>query len=262
MIDMKRILYYTFLAGMILSLVSCQSEPVLYQFTDGKADVSFRAETAVYSMVPEDGNKIVVDLYRGNTKGSADIAVTITDYTGGVFTPSGDVFHFNDGEAKSSIEFTYPDIQAFGGETYEIELAVYDSYQVSPSGIQYCTVQAQRKLTMKSLGEGVFDSYFFEAAWPQELLKAEEADYYELPDCYVSGTPMAFSIIDGKVNWLTTDTGYAYGSYGNIRLGIVDVDYDGTQIVVSCTYDLPGIPDPFELGVCEEIFTLPENVEL
>lgn len=261
---MKKTLFYTFLAGLLLTVTSCQTEPVLYQFTDGFSDVSFAAATAKFSMTADDGNKIVVELQRGNTKGSADINVVIDDKTDGVFQPSASVFHFNDGEARSQITFTYPDINLFGGETYEIDITVEDPSQVSPSGISTCTVKASRKLTMKSIGVGTYYSDYWEEEWPQELLKAEEADYYELPDCWVSGVPFAFMVVDGEIQWLTGYTGYDHSSYGQIWLSYyypMEVDFDGKTIIICTSYDVPQIENSFGPGYYE-IFTLPEGVTL
>lgn len=261
---MKKTLFYTFLAGLILTVTSCQTEPVLYQFTDGFNDVSFPSSTAKFTMVPEDGNKIIVELYRGNTKGSADINVVIDDNTDGVFTPSSKVFHFNDGEATSNITFTYPDLNQFGGETYEIDITVEDPSQVSPSGISTCTVKASRKLTMKSIGVGTYYSDYWEEEWPQELLKAEEADYYELPNCWVAGKPFAFMVNDGEIQWLTQYTGYDRSDYGPVYLSYyypIEIDFDGKVITLTVSYDLPAIQNSFGPGY-NEIFTLPEGVTL
>lgn len=255
---MKKFLYFALSCAMVLGLASCQGEEVLYEFSDSP-EVSFLAEDAIFKMVPEDGNKIAVTLYRGNTNGAVSVPVKITDGTDGVFTASKSTFDFADGENAAVIEFTYPDLKAFGGESYNIEIEVINEEQVSPSGIGKCTVDASRKLTMKSLGEGVYYSDWYEESWPQELLKAEEADYYELTDPWATGVNFAFTVENGAINWLTVNSGYYVSTYGEyILLGNLGVTFENNVITMQTKYYIS--LGSFGTGV--EMFQLPEGVKL
>lgn len=211
---MKKIFYFTTLIFLLFTAISCEQDRTLYELTS-KVEASFPSTIVNYQMVAEDGNKIVVELWRGNTKGAASVPVTITNNTNGVFTPEKEQFDFVDGESSAYLIFSYPDITQFGGEKYQIVLTI-DDEMVSPSGTEKMTITAQRKLTYNSVGTGTFTSEFFEDSWQQEVLKAEEADFYRLPDCYFNGYPIEFSIQNGKINFSKQPMGYVHSTYGMV----------------------------------------------
>lgn len=200
--------------AVMLTVAACEQDKTYYVLSD-KVEASFPSTIVNYQMVTEDGNKIIVELWRGNTKGSASVPVSITNNTNGVFTPEKELFNFADGENTAYLTFSYPNINQFGGEKYQIILTLDDEL-VAPSGINKMTISAQRKLTYKSIGTGTFSSEFFEESWPQEVLKAEEANFYRLPDCYSNGYPIEFSIQDDKINFAKQPTGYVHSSYGMV----------------------------------------------
>ena len=271
---MKKIFILTLIAGALLLSDACQREGVLYDFPKDAALLTFPNNKIGYQMLPEDGNKIVVELYRGNTKGDLSVPFEFKDKTDGVFVPAKTTFDFADGEAVATVDINYPSISDFGGETYEMELAI-DEETVSPSGYDELKVTAQRKLTLVSLGEGSWISGFYSLiageviTWPQELLTAEESpDYFNLPDCWEEGYPFTFTVSDGVITWPDLiDTGVASED-------IVGVDLGNLILApISCTYasgkmTLTAMPSVFYSGAyigildepIQEIFTLPEGV--
>lgn len=214
---MKKVIYII-LAGAALMTAACQKQGTIYEIPAGSACVSFPSSSAKFEMLATDGNKITVEMWRGNTSGAASVAVDIEDKTGGVFTPSKQTFDFADGQAVATIDFTYPDINAFGGETYQVVLKVSDANQVSPAGIDKMTVSAQRKLTPKYIGTGTYYSDWYEEEWEQDLYTTEEApDLFILPDCWVRGTDFMFNIVNGEPVWPNPFfSGYVHSSYGNV----------------------------------------------
>ncbi len=212
---MKKILIFTGVIALLVSLVACEKERVKYELTD-KIEASFPSTVVNYSMLASDGNKIQLEMWRGNTKGSASVPVTITNNTGGVFSPQKNSFDFADGENKAYLVFTYPSINNFGGEKYSIDVTITDENQVSEGGIRTIKVSAQRKLTFQSLGTGLFTSEFFEDSWPQPIEKALEADYYRLPDLYYNNYPIEFSVNNGVVSYAKQPMGYIHSTYGMI----------------------------------------------
>ena len=217
---MKKVLYIILAAAALLLTNACERVGTVYQIPEGNPLVSFPAEDAIFDMVASDGNKITVQLWRGNTKGAASVAVNIEDKTGGVFTPSKQTFDFADGQAVATIDFTYPDINDFGGETYKIDLVIADPDQVSPAGIAKMTVSAQRKLTPKYVCTGTYYSDWYEEEWEQDLYTTEEApDLYIFPDCWVRGTDFMFNMVNGKPVWPDSFfSGYVHSSYGNVNI--------------------------------------------
>ena len=230
---MKKILYITLAVFALMLTGACQREGTIYDMPAGKALVSFPSDAAVFEMVAEDGNKITVDLWRGNTQGAASIPVTIEDQTGGVFSPAKSAFEFADGEGVAHLDITYPDIKAFGGETYKLVLSV-DEEQLSPSGIGKMTVSATRKLTPKYVGTGVYYSDWYEEEWDQDLYTTEEApDFFILPDCWVRGTDFTFTVQNHQpVFPASFFSGYVHSSYGNVYIYTGDVYVEDNTIVI------------------------------
>ena len=256
---MKRIISLSF-AAIALLLASCQRDGVIYD-PAGRACVSFPSDAASIEMQASDGNKITVELWRGNTKGTASIPVEITDKTGGVFKPAKQSFDFADGEAVATLDFTYPDINDFGGEVYQIVLTIADPSTVSPAGYDQVTVQAQRKLTRKFLGTGLFYSDFFEEEWEQDLYTTEEApNLYILPDCWVTGTDWTFTMEDGEpVFPMDFFTGYVHSTYGNVYIRPAEsyVEDGVLYLIVSRYFVSAG-----SFGSGYEAFQLPDGVVL
>jgi hypothetical protein len=255
---MKKILYITLSVFALMLTGACQREGTIYDMPAGSAVVSFPSSDAIFDMLAEDGNKITVDLWRGNTKGAASVPVTIDNQTDGVFTPAKSTFDFADGEGVAHLDITYPDINAFGGEVYKLVLTVAED-QVSPSGIGKMTVKAQRKLTPKYLGTGKFYSDFWEDEWEQDIYNTIEApNYYILPDCWAKGGDWTFTVSNGNPVWPAAfDSGYTYGSYGNvwIKPGESFVE-EGVLYLVVSSYYLPSYYD-YDFGSTYEAFTLP-----
>lgn len=212
---MKKILFLASFIGLLFVTISCQPEKEIYDPGD-RVEATFPSTLINYSMVSQDGNQIQLEMWRGNTKGAVSVPVTITNTTGGVFTPEKSKFDFADGENKAYLKFTYPNINNFGGEKYSITVAITDNNQVSYGGYKTIKITAQRKLTFQTLGIGSFTSEFFEETWPQVVQKAIEADYYRLPDCYYTGYPIEFSIAAGKVSFAKQATGYRHSTYGMV----------------------------------------------
>lgn len=210
---MKKILFLIIIFGLLLGVNACKEESALYEI-GSQVEASFPSTMVNYQMIAEDGNKIKVEMWRGNTSGTASVPVTITDKTGGIFVPEKEQFDFPEGESKAFLIFNYPDLDQFGGEKYEIVLTITDEDQVSPAGKKTISVSAQRKLTYISIGTGTFTSEFFEESWPQEVLKAEEADFYRLPNCYYTGFPIEFSIDNGQIVFAKQQMGYNHSTYG------------------------------------------------
>ena len=259
---MKKVIYILLAGAALLMTDACQKQGTIYEIPAGSACVSFPSDAAIFDMVASDGNKITVEMWRGNTQGAASIAVDIDDQTDGVFTPSKRTFDFADGQAVATIDFTYPDLNAFGGETYNITLSVSDPKQVSPAGIDEMTISATRKLTRKYVGTGVFYSDFFEEEWEQDLYTTEEApDFFILPDCWVRGSDWTFTVSGGQPKWPAAfDSGYLYGSsYGNvwIKSGESWIE-DGVLYLIVDSYYLPGYHN-YDFGSTYEAFVLPEG---
>lgn len=218
--------YFVILLALFAIAISssCEREEVIY-FPDN-ACVSFPSDVSIVEMLAADGNKITVELWRGNTNGSVSVPVTVTGGEG-IFTPSKTSFDFVDGQSIATIDLNYPDINDFGGETYKITVSLSDESMVSPSGYEAVTISAQRKLTRKFLGTGIYYSDWYEAEWEQDLYTTEEApDLYILPNCWVTGTDFTFNMVNGTPVWPNPFfSGYVHSTYGEVF-----IYHDGSYI--------------------------------
>ena len=258
---MKKVLYIILAAAALLLTNACERVGTVYQIPEGNPLVSFPAEDAIFEMVASDGNKITVELWRGNTKGAVSVPVEFENATGGVFTPAKSTFDFADGESVATLDITYPDINAFGGETYQIGITVSDPDMVSPSGISETLVSAQRKLTPKYLGTGIYYSDWYEEEWEQDIYTTEEApDLYIFPNCWVKGTDFMFNMVNGEPVWpIDFFSGYVHSSYGNVYI-MPATSYieDGVLVLEVEHYHVTA--GSFGGGI--EYFSLPDGVTL
>jgi len=257
---MKKIIYISLAIMALMLTAACQHEGAIYEMPEGKALVSFPSDVAVFEMLASDGNKVTVDLWRGNTKGAASIPVQVEDQTGGVFKLAKSSFDFADGEGVAHLDITYPDINAFGGETYKLVLSV-DENQLSPSGIGKMTVSATRKLTPKFVGTGIYYSDWYEEEWEQDLYTTEEApDFFILPNCWVKGTDFTFTVQNHRPIWPASFfSGYVHSSYGNVYI------YTGDSYIENNTIYLPVTGyrvSAGSFGSGMEYFVLPAGVSL
>lgn len=240
---------------MLLGLNACKEEGTLYELADN-AEATFPSTIVNFQMIPEDGNKIVVELWRGNTSGTVSVPVTIENNTNDVFTPEKEQFDFADGENKAYITFNYPDLNDFGGERYEIKLSITDEDQVSPSGRSSVSIVAQRRLTYTTIGTGTFTTEFFGESWPQVVQKAEEANFYRLPDCYYTGFPIVFFMEDGEVDFAKQPMGYNHSTYGMTSWDpryVEESVVDGKNI----TFVVSFVVDAGTFGAYDEVLVMP-----
>lgn len=211
---MKKILFFTSIIGILLFATACEHETVTYK-GDGGVEASFPSTILKLSMVAEDNNQFTVELWRGNISGVASVPVTITGDID-VFTPEKNQFDFSDGQAVAYLKFSYPSLSDFGGETYKINIELTNPEDASLGGSSSIEVSAQRKLTYVSIGTGSFSSEFFEQSWAQEVLKAQEANFYKLPGLYYNGYDIVFAVKDGAISFATQPMGYVHSSYGMV----------------------------------------------
>jgi len=266
---MKKILYFAAALVMLVLGTSCEKGLTTFTYEEGVAGVTFPSDVQIFNMLAEDGNKIQVEMVRGNVNGAVSIPVEITDYTDGVFTPEKSTFDFADGEASAFLTFTYPSLENFGGETYQIDIEITDEKaleQLAMTGIEAVTVQAKRQLTEVSLGEGYFYDYIlYEDEWDQEICTTVEApDLFYLKSCFEKGVNINFTAKNGVFTIdETVDTGCLYSaSYGNFAIRQANIAYDAENnaLILSGILCLPSI----EYDFCEYYgaFILPEGFDV
>lgn len=249
---------WSLLFAMATALVACSDpEGVIYK-GDGAPEYAFAGANQKVEMLATDGNKITVPVYRGNTNGASSIDLSLKIAEGieeGLFTLSTPTVNFVDGQSVGEAIITYSDINDLSAAAiYKMSLS-FEEEKASPSKVNTISISAQRKLTFKSIGTGFFTTQFFGGGWDQPVEKAEEANVYRLPDCYIAGYPIMFSLDEeGNVSgFVDQETGYVHSEYG-----MVSVNYQGSMRQgKTITFALLFYVDAGDFGVSEETIELP-----
>ena len=243
---MKKLLTYIAAVAFIFSLGACsEEEGSLYDFTlDPSVEATFAAEKLNFGAITEDfGGKVSVPMYRGNTAEAASVPVTITGGEG-VFTPSKSSFDFAAGENVTYIDFTF-DYETITPMT-TIAIAANNMEDVAENGYGETEVTLQKMLTYNSIGAGYYFSGFIDyyytsptggsaGLWEQEILKAEEGNYFTIPSPYVDGVDFSFYFDGESVEWYSgelTSTGFSLaplGASGVLNLAILGVEVTSTS---------------------------------
>ena len=251
---MKNFIYTALAAVAVLFSSSCERNLTTYTYDKDCAGASFISDEIKYSMVKEDGNQIVVELQRGNTKGAISVSFEMEDGTDGVFVPEKKTFDFKDGENTASVAFKYPNIEDFLGEVYEFSLAI-DPTQAAITGNDVVTIKAQRKLTENPLGMCILSSEWDGDEWPTEICNTVESpNYYILPDVYVKNKDLCFTMVGDEITIDDQDVD-TYPGYGAIYLINATGTKEGNVITITGEFYLAAID--YSFGVCTEIITLP-----
>lgn len=268
---MKKILYIALAFVSVLLTGSCQRDLVQFEYEKDCAGAFFKSASKKYLMVPEDGNKIIVEMMRGNIKGDMSVPFEMDDYTDGIFVPEKKTFDFKDGENTATVVFNYPDIYDFLGEKYQFDLTI-DPAQTSMTASDAVSVTAQRKLTNISLGTGTFvDAILYQDMWEQDICNTEEAfSFFVLPDCFTKGSDITFTAEDGVFTCdeaidLGVEYSSSYPEYGNFFITnaligySVDPDTGAKALLIAGTLSLPAI----EYDLCPYVgtFILPEDFD-
>lgn len=219
---------------MMTALVACSdSEGTIY--SSDEPSYAFASALQKVEMVSSDENKILVPVYRSNTSGTSTLELTLTPAAGidpGLFKLATPSVSFEDGQSVAEAIISYDDINALGAaDIYSLTLS-FDEAKSSPANVSSIVVRAQRKLTFKSIGVGLFTSTFFAdgAGNPYQaevtVEKAEEANVYRLLDVYEDDYPILFATDDkGEViAFVDQETGYVDPDYGMISIRLEDVE--------------------------------------
>ena len=262
---MKKLLTYITAAALMFSMGSCSEEDgSLYDFTlDPSVEATFAAENLKFNNLTEDlGGKISVPMYRGNTAEAASVPVTITG-SEGVFTPSKSTFDFAAGENVAYIDFTF-DFNALTPAPSTISIVANNAEDVSDNGYGQTQFSLQKQLTYSPVGTITYESGFLMTAagapvLSREIQKAEEGNYFLIPNAWVSGTDFSFYFDGQNLEWYSTSTGMN-GGYGDIKLEMLD--YTIASISPLTLEIVFYIYDSSPWGEYVETFTFPEGFTL
>lgn len=229
----KHILKLAACAVLSLSLFcSCDTDAEGTLYEVGKTEYAFASTFLKSELLPSDGNKIVVPVYRNTKNGSGTVSVwmeKVSENAKGVFTLENQTVTFEDGKSIAELAVSYDDINQLGtAEIYEFVLS-FAGTEASPSKVNSIKVSAQRKLIFKNIGTGIFTSGLFGGgSWKVEVEKAEGTGIYRLLSVYKTGYPIVFSVDDNGevISFKEQITGYELEGY-MLSVRFVEAEKEG-----------------------------------
>ncbi len=263
----KQILKLAVCTALMLSLFSsCDTDAEGTLYENGKTEYAFAGTLQKIELLPSDGNKISVPVYRNTTTGTSTVTISIeavSENAENLFSLVTPTVTFEDGKSIAEAVVSYKDINLLGAaDVYQFSLN-FDETEASPSGLNSIEISAQRKLTFNKVGTGIFSTNFFgnEDGTPYLMdivvEKAAEANIYRLLDVYENGYPIIFSVDDnGNVlSFGDQETGYVHPSYGMIFISFVDAKKTENTYTFTLQFIVPGVGS---FGAFEESIQMPE----
>lgn len=231
---MRRNTFFIIVATLIFALFnySCDDsvEGAIFDVEDG-VHAAFASTLQLVEMLPSDGNQIKVPVYRGG-KSTAEVTVPVSltlasSVPAGTFALSSPNVQFKAGENVAYAVVTYEDINKLSvSAIYELTLEITDENMLSVSKASKIVIKANRKLTFKDFGTGIYTSKFFGEAWEVVVQKAEEADMYKILDCYYNDFPILFAVgSDNKISIPTQPMGYVHDTHGMVSMAMPAATY-------------------------------------
>ena len=196
---------------------STDAEGVIY--TPEAAGYSFASTQMSVEATADDQGVVRVPVYRNTTHGAAAVSLTaaMDEETAGIFTLSSSEITFAEGEGVAYAELSYGNLNNLGATTrYSITLSIPEESS-SVSAESSIDVLVQRQLTWESIGTGEWQSMFLAESWAQPVEKALEGNVYRLPDCFVEGYPIIFTLSDDGqqlIGWDIQPIGVEDSTYG------------------------------------------------
>lgn len=136
---------------------------------------------------------------------------------------------FAAGENIKEVEIGF-NIAIGTSETLNVAVAEENKYTY---GITTLSLSVSLDYTWEKYGTGTYTSALFGESWPQEVLKAKEANVYKLPDCITKGYPFVFGLSeDGQslTKWDIQPSGYKDSSYGMVYYLPKSMTRDGNTL--------------------------------
>jgi len=186
--DMKKILFP--ILSLMLILVSCNQDVEGPLFDAKGVDYVAVGTTYVdgaYALNNDNDYTIMFPIHRTDKNADGTIATLELVEETGVFELETAQLSFVKGEGLAYAKIV-------PSNAADIDPATLYSFELKVTGdnastlYNTATFSGQLELTLAPVGEGVFESSFYEEAWAQSILKADGLDIYKLPGLYEAGS--------------------------------------------------------------------------
>lgn len=260
----------TLLSCFLLTGCNSDNEKLIYT-SDTDCYVSFRTEK-LNKEIEKDENSLSIPIYRENKQGKATVIAELffqqnpdgTEMPGREFISlDTNVIEFIDGENKTDIKLNI-DLSKLDYLTKaktQIKLRTGESSALSTFGKTTLTLSLNRKPTWVQFEEkGVYTSNFLETEKEVTILKAEEAPFYIIKDCYVANGDIRVDMDNNGNATIEQQKAFRLEAYGIVYVtgtGILDKTTNTVVMQLTFLVEQDGQWGILSGASFEEKFTIP-----
>ncbi|WP_291586587.1 hypothetical protein [Bacteroides sp.] len=264
----------TFFATILLTGCDKENEKLIYE-SDTNTYISFRTDK-LNKELEKTENSLTIPVYRESTKGTAyaNIELLFRKNPDGSEVPGREYITtenkkvtFADGENTANIKLLI-DLSKLDYLTKaktQIKLSAGESTGLSSFGKAILTLSLSRKPTWVQMKEkGIYTSQFLGTEKEVIIIKAEEAPFYIIKDCYVANGDIRVDL-DNKGNaTVEQQKAFRHTEYGIVYVaGTGELNTTANKVVMKLNFL---IEKDGQWGILsgiayEETFTIPSGLE-
>ena len=260
----------TLLSCFLLTGCNSDNEKLIYE-SDTNCYVSFRTEK-LNKEIEKDENNLIIPVYRENKQGKMTVIAELlfqqnpdgTEVPGREFISlENNIIEFKDGENISNIilNINLSQLDYLTKAKAQIKLRATETAPFSTFGKTALTLSLNRKPTWKQFEEkGIYTSGFLNTEKEVTILKAEEAPFYIIKDCYVANGDIRVDMDnDGNVT-IEQQKAFRLEAYGIVYVvGTGFLDKTTNTVIMQLTFlvEQDGQWGILSGAAFEEKFTIP-----
>ena len=268
--NFKTYITSTLLSCFLLTGCNSDNEKLIYE-SDTNCYVSFRTEK-LNKEIEKDENNLIIPVYRENKQGKMTVIAELlfqqnpdgTEVPGREFISlENNIIEFKDGENISNIilNINLSQLDYLTKAKAQIKLRATETAPFSTFGQTALTLSLNRKPTWKQFEEkGIYTSGFLNTEKEVTILKAEEAPFYIIKDCYVANGDIRVDMDnDGNVT-IEQQKAFRLEAYGIVYVvGTGFLDKTTNTVIMQLTFlvEQDGQWGILSGAAFEEKFTIP-----
>lgn len=268
--NFKTYITSTLLSCFLLTGCNSDNEKLIYE-SDTNCYVSFRTEK-LNKEIEKDENNLIIPVYRENKQGKMTVITELlfqqnpdgTEVPGREFISlENNIIEFKDGENVSNIilNINLSQLDYLTKAKAQIKLRATETAPFSTFGKTALTLSLNRKPTWKQFEEkGIYTSGFLNTEKEVTILKAEEAPFYIIKDCYVANGDIRVDMDnDGNVT-IEQQKAFRLEAYGIVYVvGTGFLDKTTNTVIMQLTFlvEQDGQWGILSGAAFEEKFTIP-----
>ncbi|MBX9187128.1 hypothetical protein HCG69_03350 [Bacteroides sp. K03] len=268
--NFKTYITSTLLSCFLLTGCNSDNEKLIYE-SDTNCYVSFRTEK-LNKEIEKDENNLIIPVYRENKQGIMTVIAELlfqqnpdgTEVPGREFISlENNIIEFKDGENISNIilNINLSQLDYLTKAKAQIKLRATETAPFSTFGKTALTLSLNRKPTWKQFEEkGIYTSGFLNTEKEVTILKAEEAPFYIIKDCYVANGDIRVDMDnDGNVT-IEQQKAFRLEAYGIVYVvGTGFLDKTTNTVIMQLTFlvEQDGQWGILSGAAFEEKFTIP-----